>query len=78
MKSRRYGRQSLQRCDDDWKLDPKEEKEMSKSITPISCREVLIGGAAVAPRGFPFRLLPVNPNPRALPRRRNNFEETLT
>ena len=52
---------------------------MSTSKTPISRREILIGGAAtVAVVGFPFRLLPVNPNPKALPRRRNNFEEKLT
>jgi len=61
-------------------LDSKEEQEMSKSKTPpISRREVLIGGAAtVAVVGLPFRLLPGNPNPRALPRHRNKMKETFT
>jgi hypothetical protein len=52
---------------------------MSKTKTPITRREILIGGAAaVAVAGFPLPLLPVNPNLQALLRRRNDFEEKLT
>ena len=52
---------------------------MSKSITPISRREVLIGGAAaVASQSFPFRLLSVNLILQALLRRKNKLEEKLT
>jgi hypothetical protein len=52
---------------------------MSKTKTPITRREILIGGAAaVAVAGCPFWLLPISPNLQALLRRKNNFEEKLT
>jgi hypothetical protein len=53
---------------------------MINAKTPISRREILIGCAATMAqsRDFPSGLLPVNPNPRALLRRRNKFKETFT
>jgi non-heme chloroperoxidase len=50
------------------KLDSKEEKEMSNSITPISRREVLIGGAAaVAVAGLPLPAAAGQPQPASAP-----------
>jgi hypothetical protein len=52
---------------------------MSKTKTPITRREILIGGAAaVAVAGFPLQAAAGQPKPASALRRRNKFEERLT
>jgi len=54
-------------------------KKMSKTKTPITRRGILMSAAPRWQlRGFPFWLLPTNPNLPALLRRNNNSEEKLT
>jgi hypothetical protein len=53
-------------------------RKMSETKTPITRREILVGGAAaVAVAGFPSWPLPTNPNLRALLRLRNKSEEKV-
>jgi hypothetical protein len=51
---------------------------VKKSMTHISRRDVLIGGAvAVAVGGSPSRLLPLNPSLQALQHRKNKLGERI-